>query len=431
MNADVNILANQDYPINLDYETYCSLSAEHGLSFFVLDPARLLANFLSLRRSFNDNYHKVVIGYSYKTNYIPTICRILHDAGAWAEVVSEMEYAAARRISIPNSRIIFNGPYKGDWAFREAAIGGAIINLDSYRDLDLLISVSSAEPCVPVIRVALRVNFSIDNNVSRFGFDVLADDFKSAFDTINTLPNVQLVGLHCHFPNRDLDSFRRRAKGLVELCKRFFPDHPPEFLNIGGGFFSALPESLRANIDTVPVTFEEYAVVVGKILTEAFPDPHTSPTLIVEPGTALVADVLTFYTQVVSVKTIRDRHFATVAGSIFDISPNAKTKNLPVTQILNPQGPRGSAREYAIAGFTCIEGDLLTDSLTANLIPGDVLAYGNVGSYSVVMRPPFILPSNPVLMARGNGAGFDVIKARQSNAAVFDLFSYPSDILHV
>jgi diaminopimelate decarboxylase len=171
-----------------------------------------------------------------------------------------------------------------------------------------------------------------------------------------------------------------------------------------------------------PATFKDYGRVVGQVLSKAFPDSATAPTLFLEPGTALVADVMTFYTQVVSTKSVRDRHFATVSGSIFDISPNAKTKSLPVTPILDPKMPRGVVRDFVIAGFTCIEGDVLTDSLIAPLRAGDVLAYGNVGSYSIVMRPSFILPSNPILMVRENEEGFDVIKARQSNEAVFDLF---------
>ena len=422
MNPTRSFAPNNPISKLLDYSSYFDLAEKHGPSFFVLDAARLRANFRSLHSVFSANYHKVEIGYSYKTNYTPKICRILQDEGAWAEVVSEMEYAAACRLGTPGNRIIFNGPYKADWAFREAALGGAIINIDSLREIAILRSVAMTANVGIQIQVVLRTNFAIDHNVSRFGFDVEGAEFAEALESVRTLPNVNLAGLHCHFPNRDLDSFRRRAEGLVALCKRVFPNQPPELLNIGGGFFSSLPESLRCTTSEIPPTFADYATVVGQIFSQAFPDPVASPTLFLEPGTALVADVLTFYTQVVSTKTIRDRHFATVAGSIFDISPNAKTKSLPVTPILNPLSSREPEREFAIAGFTCIEGDLLTDSLTAPLNIGDALAYGNVGSYSVVMRPPFILPSNPVLMARAGGAGFDVIKARQSNAAVFDLF---------
>jgi len=426
MTNTVAQMVYQESQGHLDFSSYCALAKEHGPSFFILDSGRLRSNFRSLRNAFLGFYPKVEIGYSYKTNYIPQVCRILQDEGAWAEVVSEMEYAAARRIGTLCDRIIFNGPYKAEWAFREAAHGGALLNLDSTRDLELLRGVSNSASLETQIQVVLRTNFSIDHNISRFGFDVDSAEFTEALNILRNLPNVHLSGLHCHFPNRDLDSFRKRAEGLVELCKDVFPDKPPKLLNIGGGFYSDLPESLRRTTTAMPATFTDYGFVVGQILSKAFPDPSSSPILFLEPGTALVADAMNFYTQVVSTKSIRGHHFATVAGSIFDISPNAKTRSLPVTPILNPQVLREPARAFAVAGFTCIEGDILTDSLTAPLKTGDVLVYGNVGSYSVVMRPPFILPSHPVLMARADGAGLDVIKARQSNDAVFDLFDMQS-----
>ena len=90
---------------------------------------------------------------------------------------------------------------------------------------------------------------------------------------------------------------------------------------------------------------------------------------------------------------------------------------------MNPEISRGPAQNFQIVGFTCIEGDVLTECLTSPLSPSDVLAFGNVGSYSVVMRPPFILPSNPILMKPTGGNGFELIKSRQSNEDVFTLFA--------
>ncbi|MCP9943540.1 hypothetical protein KBY70_14265 [Cyanobium sp. ATX 6E8] len=406
----------------LDYSSYSKLAADHGPSFFVFDPRKLLDNYDNLCNAFLANYPKVQIGYSYKTNYTPQICMALQDKGAWAEVVSEMEYSAARRLGTPIDRIIFNGPYKADWAFNDAALGGAIINLDSKRDLDLLHTASSNALGSIDIKVVLRTNFPIDDSTSRFGFDVESDEFLEIVDFIQNLPNVHLSGLHCHFPNRSLTSFRCRAENLVALCSRIFPDKPPDILNIGGGFFSNLPESISSSMSELPASFTDYGALIGKIFYQAFLKYSFFPTLFLEPGTALVADVMHFYTKIVSTKSIRGRYFATVAGSIYDVSPNAKIRNLPVTPILDPDISRGSALDYSVTGFTCIEGDILTDSLKSPLEVGDALVYGNVGSYSVVMRPPFILPSNPVLMKRLDGSGYDLIKARQTNEDVFNLY---------
>ena len=228
--------------------------------------------------------------------------------------------------------------------------------------------------------------------------------------------------MHCHFSHRDLNSFRIRAENLVSLCKRVFPDKSPEILNIGGGFFSELPESISSRLSTPHASFAEYGETVGRIFAQAFPSCLDSPTLLLEPGTSIVANILDFYTRVISTKSIRGKYFATVAGSIFDISPNDKIKYLPVSPIYNPHSERGPSRNYAVVGFTCIEGDILTESLVSPLSTGDALVYGNVGSYSVVMRPPFILPSNPMLMMNPHDGNFVLIKSKQSNEDVFNLF---------
>ena len=48
----------------------------------------------------------------YKTNYTPQLCRIVNDEGGYAEIASEMEYYAARKIGVPINKIVYNGPSK-------------------------------------------------------------------------------------------------------------------------------------------------------------------------------------------------------------------------------------------------------------------------------------------------------------------------------
>lgn len=401
----------------LEWTALEKLADEHGASFYVLSGARFRANFKALRDAFSAHYPDVNIGYSYKTNYTPQLCRIVHELGGYAEVVSDMEYELARRLGIPGPRIIFNGPYKGETAFADAALAGAILNLDSLRDVSMLESIAVARPD-RTFEVGLRCNFALHSGeTSRFGMDVDGSDFRAALSVIADNPNLSLKGLHCHFPDRDLDSFGRRAEGMVRLVRQVFPDSPPDMLNIGGGFFSHMPESLRATFDTPPASFEDYGALVGGILSNAFRGARKMPALFLEPGTALVADTQVFYTRVISIKTVRGHRFATVAGSSFDISPTARSRNLPVTPVLR-QHRSNSAVPHHVVGYTCIENDILTEDLVAALEVGDFLCYENVGSYSVVMRPPFILPANPILFDDGDGILY-LIKARQSNEDVF------------
>lgn len=409
----------------LTHRALRTLSEEHGASFFVLSGERFAANFSSLHRAFTDHYPDVNIGYSYKTNYTPQLCRVAHSLGGYAEVVSEMEYALAKRLDIPGPRIIFNGPYKAWSAFEDAALTGATLNLDNHRDVTMLSAVADKHPDAN-IAVVLRCNFALHDNgdISRFGMDPDGETFAHALAVIQTAPNLRLKGLHCHFPDRDLDSFGIRAQKMVNLLGHMFPDAPPEVINIGGGYFSNMPDSLRAQFPVQPATFDDYGALVGGILSKAFAGKKP-PALFLEPGTALVADTQSFYTQVISTKTVRGKHFATVAGSSFDISPTARSRVLPVTAILNEDDPeRPAEHAYDVVGYTCIEKDILSEGFIAPLKTGDYLRYDNVGSYSVVMRPPFILPANPVLYSDTSGGDLQLIKRRQTTDDVFANFVF-------
>ena len=405
----------------MDWAAADAVAAEHGESFFIFDEAKFRANFTNLRAAFDAHYPHTRIGYSYKTNYTPYLCRIVHALGGYAEVVSEMEYELARRLGIEGPRIIFNGPYKSGVGFRDAALRGARINLDSTRDTELLIDVARDNPG-KIFDVVIRCNFPLAADaVSRFGMDVEGAAFRTTLTAIDHAANIRLAGLHCHFPDRDLDSFGRRARKMVALTRQIFPDAPPDLLNIGGGYFSDMPEALRQSFGVPPARFEDYGALVGGILQDAFGGTGTPPALFLEPGTAIVADTFRFYTRVVGTKTVRGRHFATVAGSIFDISPTARSRNLPA-QALCQGGGASQDEPYDIVGFTCIEGDILTEGLAAPLATGDFITFGNVGSYSVVMRPPFILPANPILVAQDDG--IKVIKNRETGSDVFRNFVF-------
>lgn len=401
--------------MNLTYEATLALAERYGDDFFIFDKQKFISNFKSLDQSFKKYYPKFRIGYSYKTNYTPQICKLVDDLGGIAEVVSEMELELAQRIGVASENIIYNGPSKSSASLIEALENRCIVNLDSKRDLDILIDLAVRKPDQSFSCV-LRCNFPLDNgHISRFGFDVDSREFLEAIERIKNSDNILLDGLHCHFPNRDLESYSKRINKMLELVDIHF-DSTPKFLNVGGGFFSSMPENMWERFGGKPPIFEDYAEVIGGALSRRYPGGD-GPTLFIEPGTALVADTFEYYCKVISVKEVRGKNIATVQGSIFTISPTARNQELPVTLISGqPEEPEA----FDIAGFTCIEGDYLSKGVEFKIRAGDFIKYSNVGSYSVVMKPPFILPAPPVLSF--NQDEFMIIKERESNSNVFERF---------
>ncbi|MHA6643017.1 type III PLP-dependent enzyme domain-containing protein [Mesorhizobium sp. A623] len=400
-------------------------SRELGGSFYVLDDALFERNFLDLQSAFRVHYDNTWIGYSYKTNYTPFLCAIVDRLGGYAEVVSEMEYELAERVGVQQNRIILNGPMKSARCISRALLGGSLVNLDSMRDLGLLVEIARANPAQR-IEVALRCNFPLRSAfVSRFGFDIDGEAFKSARSTIAALPNVELVGLHCHFPDRDLAGYRTRVAMMLALSAQIFTDKPPKFLNLGGGYFSSMPAELKQSFGVEHVSFEEYSEALALPIAQAYGDRADRPKLFIEPGTALVADTLHFFARVVDVKQIGATRFATVEGSIFNISASAKKTNLPLEVVRPDSACRDRpACGTDIVGYTCIEGDCLTRAYPGPVDVGDFVHYSNVGSYSVVMKPPFILPNVAIIKLDPASTATRLIKARENFDNIFSSFVF-------
>ena len=100
-------------PINrLDGFKVSELAEKYGSPLFVLSVKALRERYRDLNRAFTTRYPNFQIAYSYKTNYLKSVCSILKQEGAWSEVVSGFEYDIARNLDVSGDKIIFNGPYK-------------------------------------------------------------------------------------------------------------------------------------------------------------------------------------------------------------------------------------------------------------------------------------------------------------------------------
>lgn len=378
----------------LDYLTLTSLADDLAPSFFILDTARLRQNFANFSGALGETYSSVRVAYSYKTNYTPTVCREIDDMGGLAEVVSGMEWQLAKRIGVKSRNVVYNGPNKSEQSFQAALSDGAIVQLDNERDWRMLEALSMSQPGRDW-HFGIRVNFECNGTSSRFGMDVEGELFRHVLRRLDQRRNLVLDGLHCHFPHRDVQSFDTRIRRMIFLSKDVFTA-PPRYINIGGGFFGEMDTATAAGFGVAPVSFRDYAEVIGPALQRAYPDSSTSPILIVEPGTAIVADAMKFVTRVIDIRVIRGRTIATVDGSIFNTSPYSRSRRLPV-RVVSQGGGAAVTGGVDVAGFTCIESDLLVEDLQLGLAVGDFLIFSNVGSYSVVMKPPFILPSPPMV----------------------------------
>ncbi|MFF2755780.1 diaminopimelate decarboxylase [Psychrobacillus sp. NPDC058041] len=399
-------------------ENIIKLKKEFGESFYLFDVEKLRMNYKNMLTAFSSRYKNFIIGYSYKTNYLPSLLNEMSNLGAYAEVVSRMEYELALKIGINPRKIIFNGPLKSYEDIALALENGSIINLDSFYEIEI-VKEYIQKNASKHYKVGLRVNFDMTTDgisplqsgvkQSRFGFCVENGNLEEAINELNQIGNIDVVGLHGHFSTqiRSLKIFEKITQELCNISKKYI-QNTLEYLDIGGGFFGDVPKIM--NIENVP-SFDDYAETICSIINKEKIYFKNEPFLIVEPGLALVVDTFKFYCQVIDVKKNRDEYFVLVNGSVHNIKPSISKKNTSM-ELLKVNCDDYQLKKYNVVGYTCMEKDyLMIDHVDEIPKVGDFLVFNNVGAYTIVLNPPFIKERPPVIAKLGSE--FKLVRKRE------------------
>lgn len=349
---------------------------------YIIDKQELDSNFKKLRDALENYWPNYVIGYSYKTNALPWVISYFDTLGCYAEVVSEDEYALAKRIGVEKGNVIYNGPIKTKETFLEAICEGCIVNIDSQRELEWL-SQSSAG----VKEVGLRVNFDIEKfcpgqsqcaeEGGRFGFCFENGAFEKALRKVEQ-QGFTVVGLHLHTSSksRSLDIYRAIAQMACVIADKY--ELRLKYVDVGGGFFGGLPTKPQ---------FDEYFNLITGILRNKFKPEETA--LIIEPGIAVIGSPVSYVTTVIDVKDTVANRFVVTDGSRTSIDP-LMNKDSYFHSYVHKEHTDNLPKQV-ICGYTCMEHDRL---FVANNVPelqvGDQIVYKKVGAYTMCLTPLFI-----------------------------------------
>lgn len=351
---------------------------------FILDTKELERSIQGFYKALKANFNKAIVGYSVKTNSTPYCLSKAKDYGVYAEVVSHDEYELATKCGFAPSRIIYNGPMKSEETFMNAIEHGAIINIETKRELQWLKALDPSK----TYKVGLRLNINIshvseedadgDNDNSRFGFSDETTEFAEAIDFINQLPNITLAGLHIHRTahSRSARFYERSIAYACDVIKKY--QLKLDYLDVGGGYFGIFPNK---------PTYKEYSDAFFQVL-KANGLEHLC--LIVEPGNALVASCFSFLSEVIDTKQVEeDTWFITTDGSRNDIDPFFKKSGYLDEEIY--QHSASNVKQQIVSGCTCLEYDrLFTLDDKPLLSVGDRILYHNVGAYTMCLSPMFI-----------------------------------------
>ena len=405
------------------------LTEKYGSPLYVFHEEEFKANYLELLSSFRKIYPKYNIAYSYKTNYTPGICRLVKELGGLAEVVSDMEYRLAKKIGYENKKIIYNGPIKGEGVYEHLLAGGVanIDNLDEMRDVILF----AKEHPNCMIRLAFRVNIDIGQGfISRFGLDAYEEEregseLETAFQMAKKEKNICIVGLHCHVGrSRSVEAWKNRVQIMFKLVDRHFAETLPEFIDFGSGMNSVMEPELAKQFSGHVPSFGEYVDIVAVAMKEKYGELpiEDQPMLYTEPGTTVVSGTISFLGTVKSIKNVKEKTYITFDCSSGNMGDICHLKQLPITVYHN--GHKKVKCENAVfVGYTCLEHDHIYNDFNGEIAIGDIVQFRNVGSYSNVFKPPFILP-NCAMVQINNKGETKVLKCKETMDDIFSTYVF-------
>ena len=369
-----------------------TLRAKYGSPLYVVSEAALRRNIRRFLSAFRSRYPETVVAYSYKTNYVSGICAILHQEGAWAEVVSGFELEHARALGVPGPQIVYNGPHKPVEYLLEAARQGVRVNADHLEELSHLEEV--AKRLARPVKIGLRVNMKLtDTPWDKFGFNLESGQALETCERIHASKRLRLSGFHLHAGTRlaDVEIYRAAIEGLLELASTVEREGlgEIEYLDLGGGFVS----------DNTAPGFDAYAEAICGPLNARREGLRRRPLLILEPGRAIVDAPVSLLVSVVAVKrTPEGRKLVVVDGGV-NLLPAARRFRHDVLA-----GSRGAAHaENAdVVGALCMQDDVLRRDVSLPPVRrGSILIVRHAGAYSISHSTQFIYPRPPVVLVRG------------------------------
>ena len=396
------VLHAEDVPLS-------EIAATVGTPAYVYSAATLLRHYRLFDEALAWGPHLVC--YAVKAASNVAILKLLGDAGAGMDVVSEGEYRRARAAGVPGDRIVFSGVGKTEGEMRHVLDGGIRqINLESepeYRALSRIATEMGIE-----VPVTVRVNPDVDAKThekiatgksdNKFGIPIARA--RAVYAEIAALPGLRIVGIDVHIGSQltDLDPFRAAYRKVADLTEALRADgHEIARLDLGGGL--GIPYA-RSNL--APPAPLEY----GQVIQEEV--GHLGCEIEIEPGRLIAGNAGILLTRTVFVKEGEGRDFLILDAAMNDlIRPAMYGAHHDIVPIAEA-APGAETRPFDIVGPICETGDTFAKARDmVPPLPGDLIAFRSAGAYGAVMASEYnSRPLVPEVLVQGDQ--YAVIRAR-------------------
>jgi diaminopimelate decarboxylase len=392
------------------------LAQQYGTPLHVVDKKRLIDNYHRFYNSFYELYPKVKVSLSYKTNPLPGVFQTLHEVGAESEVISEFELWLALKLGVPPGKIILNGPAKTNESL-EMAISKNIklINIDNLNEIEKIDQLSKKYQIKQ--DVAVRVITSV-GWASQFGLSIARGDAYKAFERLTALPLVNPCAIHIHLGTgiKNLQTYLKAIREVLDFSKDITHKLGVNFkyFDFGGGFgvstvkeLSEIDEKLLLNGFPIRLVKEEncppiedYAKGVVNLVSQYYePSDNNAPTLVFEPGRAIMSSAQVLLLKVLNKK---DTGIPSIENIILD---GGKNITMPLAyefhEIFAATKINNTLRQgyYNLFGPLCHPSDIVFKmKKMPELSCGDIVAVMDAGAYFIPNQMNFSNPRPPVIM---------------------------------
>ena len=362
--------------------------------FYAYDRALIAARIAAVRQALPP---KVRLHYALKANPMPALVGFMRPLVDGMDVASAGELKLALDAGMDGPSIGFAGPGKRMAELRQAVAAGALLHVESARELRGL--ADAAQALGRPARVPLRINPDFELRGAGMQMGGGAKPFGIDAEQIPALlrgmagDGLVFEGFHVYPGSQNLrgDVIAESLRRSLELVLRLAHDAPAPVrqVNLGGGWgIPYFPGEKALNL--APIT--EALVQVQAELAQALP----AAQLVLELGRYLVGEAGIYVARVIDRKVSRGQVFLVTDGGMHHhlaASGNfgqVIRRNYPVAIGTRLQA---RAREIAsVVGPLCTPLDLLADRVDLAVAqPGDLVVVFQSGAYGATASPQAFL----------------------------------------
>jgi diaminopimelate decarboxylase len=358
------------------------------------------------------------IYFSYKSNPVPGLLRLLHGLGIGAEVISEYELWLALKLGVPADRIVFNGPAKSTSSIHDAVARDILLlNVNHREEIDVVASVARKLGKRP--RIGVRVAASSGWN-GQFGLSIGHGDAFAAIKQVHESGVLQLTAIHCHVGGmlRSAQQVLEYVGELLALADRVKSDLGVELaiLDFGGSLATptvagtsefdrrlsiAFQAPIPPPVPTATISIREYVQCVVETVEAHYAAARRQcPRIFFEPGRAMTGNAQILIASVLSLNASDPKP----GWAILDAGINLAEPTRSEFHHIFPASRMHDKRvaRYRLAGPICSPGDVLSwSTLLPDLAIGDALAIMDAGAYFVPFATSFSFPRPAIVMVDG------------------------------